>query len=65
MNIIDKASNMIGWKGNKPDIKKKLDSLKVGDEYYDPRTQTRYECIRKLPNGESITIARSLNVEVI
>jgi len=65
MNIIDKATNMIGWRGSKPDIKKKLDSLKVGERYYDPNTQTRYECIRKLSNGESVTIAKSLNVEVI
>lgn len=65
MNIIDKATNMIGWKGSKSDIKKKLDSLTVGEIYYDSYTQTRYECIRKLPNGESVTIARSLNVEVI
>lgn len=56
---------MIGWKGSKSDIKKKLDSLTVGEIYYDSCTQTRYECIRKLPNGESVTIAKSLNVEVI
>lgn len=56
---------MLSWKGEKPDTKKKLDSLNVGDEYYDPNTQTRYECVSKLPNGESITIARSHNVEMI
>ncbi len=47
------------------EIKAKLDSLKVGERWYDPLTQTRYECMGKLPNGESITIARSPNVEII
>lgn len=56
---------ILEWKGEKPEIKKKLDSLKVGEEYFDPNTGTRYECLQKLPNGESITIARSLNVETI
>lgn len=45
--------------------KKKLDILQIGDTYYDAYTQTRYECIEKISNGESITIARSPNVEVI
>lgn len=65
MNVIDKIAEKLAWKDEKPHIKKKLDSLQIGDTYYDPHTQTRYECITKLPNGESITIARSLNVEVI
>ena len=47
------------------DRKKKLDSLKIGENWYDPSTGTRYECIAKLLNGESITIARSRNVEII
>lgn len=65
MNIIDEISKKLAWKGQKSDKKKKLDSLKVGDEWYDPETQTRYKCIEKLQNGESITVARSLNVETI
>ena len=40
-------------------MKKKLDSLKVGETYYDPNSQMRYEYIRKLSNGESITKVRS------
>lgn len=61
---IDEISEKPAWKGSKPD-KKKLDSLKMGEEWYDPETQTRYECIGKLSNGESITVARGLNVETI
>ena len=65
MGIQGKIKDIFGWKDKRPDTKKKLDSLKIGDTYFDPYTQTRYECIAKLPNGESITIARSLGVEVI
>ena len=60
-----KLFGLFNWKSEKHDIKKILDNLKVGDTYYDPNTQTRYECIQKLSNGESITVARSLNVEII
>jgi len=53
------------WKGEKPEIKQKLDSLKTGEEYYDSNTGTEYKCVGKLPNGESITQARSGNWESI
>lgn len=65
MNIIDKITDIIGWKGSKHNIKKKLDDLQMGETYYDPYTRTRYECIGKLPNGESVTIARRFHIEVI
>jgi len=65
MDIIDKITEKLTCKGKKSDIKKKLDILKIGDTYYDPHTQTKYECVGKLPNGESITISRSLGVEII
>lgn len=60
-----KVSKILEWKGEKPEIKQKLDSLKVGEEYFDPKTGVDYECIGKLPNGESITQARSGNWETI
>lgn len=59
MGVIDEITEIPACK------KKKLDSLKVEEEWYDPETQTRYEYIVKLQNGESITVARSLNVEII
>jgi len=57
--------DILAWKGEKPEIKKKLDSLKIKEEYYDPKTGTNYECIGKLTNGESITRSRSRNCENI
>ena len=47
------------------DRKRILDGLKIGKALFDPDTGTKYECIGKLSNGKSITIARSLNVETI
>lgn len=69
MNIINKIKTMIRQK-NSPQSKdeereKILDSLEIGETWFDPYTGTRYECVGKLSNGESITIARSLNIEVI
>lgn len=65
VNIIDDISHKLSRNGGKPVMKKKLDSLRIGEECYDSSTQTRYECVGKLPNGESVTVARSRNVETI
>ncbi len=65
MSIIDKITNIIGRKGSRHNIKKRLDNLQIGETYYDPYTQTRYECIGKFVNGESMTITRSFHIEVI
>ncbi len=63
--IENRVEDILSWKGEKPEIKKTLDNLNVGEEYYDPNTHTRYECISKMRNGESITISRSPNVDII
>ncbi len=62
---IEKIEDVLKWKGEKPEIKNILDNLNIGEEYYDPNTQTRYECISKMRNGESITVSRSLNIDII
>lgn len=47
------------------EIERILDGLKIGETWFDPCTGTKYECIGEFPNGKSITITRSLNVETI
>lgn len=62
---VEEIEDISKWKAEKPDIKKKLDNLKILEEYHDPNTQTMYICVAKSLNGESITMTRSLNVEII
>jgi len=64
-NDVQRAMEILEWKGEKPEIKKRLDALKVGERLHDPSTGTDYECISKMPNGESITRCRSGNWETI
>jgi hypothetical protein len=61
----EKIRETFKWQGGKPEIKKKLDSLNVGEDYYDPTTNTRYDCVSKTLSDESIAIARSLPIGII
>jgi len=64
-NDVQRALEILEWKGEKPEIKQKLDALKMGEKLFDPLTGTDYECIGKMPNGESITRCRSGHWETI